>query len=117
MAAQSHDAQSFALSWREFLDEFYWAPSPQALAAEPRNLRQRFADDGYADAFLAAIAAHLARAHGWTIPAWALAEKRIASRPFFALRSRKGWALLLQESPAEFRARNLFVTANVLSRA
>jgi hypothetical protein len=117
VAAASADAQSFAYAWREFLDEFYGAPSRAALIDEPPLLRERLADDGYTDAFLAAIAAHLSRAHEWRPPAWVDKKERVASRPVFAMRSKKGWALVLQDSPAEFRSRNLFVSANVLSRA
>ena len=40
-----------------------------------------------------------------------------SDQTLFAARTKTLKAVLLQESPAEFRIRNLFVSANVLSRA
>ena len=111
------DAQAFSLAWREFLDRFYAAPSASALLDEPRLLHPRLNDDGYADAFLAAMAAELARRHHLPVPLWTTAPQRYLRDPHFALKSRKNWAVLLQDSPAEFRARRIFVSANVLDRA
>lgn len=42
---------------------------------------------------------------------------RALTKPFFAARTKALKAVLLQESPVEFRIRNLFVSANALSRA
>jgi len=41
----------------------------------------------------------------------------IMKTPWFAAKSPNLKAILLQESPAAFRVRNLFVSANALSRA
>lgn len=69
------------------------------------------------DAFLAAVAHDLANRAGWPAPAWAFGEARYLRRPFFPIRAAAFRATLLLESPPPFRARNLFVTANALSRA
>jgi hypothetical protein len=69
------------------------------------------------DAFLAAVAEHLCRRFALPIPAWVFEPDRYLARPFFALAAPSFRATLLLESPLEFRSRNLFVTANALSRA
>jgi hypothetical protein len=117
VAERSSTARAYSIAWREFLDRFYRAPSAEALRAEPRLLRDTLHDDGHADAFLAATAAELARRHDLPVPLWTIAPERYLRDPHFALKSRKNWALLLQDSPAEFRARRIFVSGNVLDRA
>jgi hypothetical protein len=117
VAEHSATTQQFSIAWREFLDRFYLSPSATALQATPALLRDALGDEGYADAFLAAMAAELARRHHLPVPPWTTAPERYLRDPHFALKSRKNWALLLQDSPAEFRARRIFVSANVLDRA
>ena len=70
-----------------------------------------------ADAYLAAVAVSLAREIREPPPSWAWAEDRKLRRPWFAWPGPALRATLLAESPAPFRERNLFVSANVLSRA
>jgi hypothetical protein len=41
---------------------------------------------------------------------------RVMKHPWFAAKSPSMKAILLQESPAAFRVRDLFVSANALSR-
>ena len=69
------------------------------------------------DAYLAALAESLCRAFGMCPPAWTEEPAYYLKRPWFAggLESLK--AILLAESPVAFRRRNLFVSANALSRA
>lgn len=69
------------------------------------------------DAYLAALAESLCREYGMCPPAWTEQPVYYLKRPWFAggLESLK--AILLAESPAAFRRRNLFVSANALSRA
>lgn len=69
------------------------------------------------DAYLAALAESLCREVGMRPPAWTENPAYYLKRPWFAggLDSLK--AILLAESPAAFRRRNLFVSANALSRA
>ncbi|MDB6030846.1 MAG: hypothetical protein JWM16_1184 [Verrucomicrobiales bacterium] len=69
------------------------------------------------DAYLAAVAESLVSEHGLAMPAWAWPEDRKLRRPWFALPWDGMRAILLVESPAAFRSRNLFVSANALSRA
>ena len=81
-----------------------------ALRAEPQRL------GGVKDAYLAALAEHLALSDRLAIPHWAEQPDRFLSEPFFAggLESLK--AILLVESPLAFRRRLIFISADGLSR-
>jgi hypothetical protein len=111
------DKESFGYRIRDFLDRFRDAPSPDLIADEPELLRDALDDGGRADAFLASTAAYLAHQHRFPVPAWAKGTSRALSRPWFAAKTHNLRMILLQESPAAFRVRNLFVSANALSRA
>ena len=99
-----------------FLDEFYASPSFERLKDAPQSLRSNEAGD-VKDAYLAATAEELARKYGLAQPVWTFDEDRKLRRPWFAISMQSLRALLLLESPAGFRSRNLFVSANALSRA
>jgi hypothetical protein len=104
--------QPFDPAVREFLDSFYSRAETRAAAiAEAPALLEPMRD-----AYLAAVAEHLAQVYGLDAPAWAEQRGLDLKRPFFAggLESLK--ALLLVESPTAFRRRMLFVSKNALSR-
>jgi hypothetical protein len=105
--------QKFDPALREFLDDFYSYPERRdaAIADEPLLL-----DDDIKDAYLAAVAEHLAARFGLEVPGWAEHHGRPLKRAFFAggLESLK--AILTVESPAAFRRRLLFVSKNALDR-
>ena len=61
------------------------------------------------------FACYLARR--WAVPSWARAASRYLAEPWFGMRSHGGRMILLAESPAAFRVRNIFVSENALSRA
>ena len=108
---------SFDRCLAEFLDEFRAAPSGESLSDEPMLLAPRFAELGRVqDAYLAATAEELAREFALPVPAWTDGETRRLPRPWFASRLASLRAVLILESPAGFRARNLFVSENALSR-
>lgn len=69
------------------------------------------------DAYLAATAEELARRFSLPSPEWTAGEDRKLHRPYFATSLASLRAVLLLESPPAFRARNLFVSENALSRA
>jgi hypothetical protein len=109
---------SFDRCLANFLDEFYAAPSADALACEPVLLAPRFSDLGRVqDAYPAATAEELARQFNLQHPTWIDTEARKLHRPWFASSMAALRAVLLLESPAAFRARNLFVSENALARA
>ncbi len=112
------DGESFDRSLANFLDEFYAAPNAKALVGAPLLLAQRFGARGkIRDAYLAAVAEELARTHKLPFPSWIAAKTRKLSQPWFASSLAALRGVLLLESPAAFRARNLFVSENALTRA
>jgi len=108
---------SFSYDLRNFLDEFLLHPTSAAMATEPPLLAGTAAQGAVLDVYLAATAETLASEHGLETPRWTRKPERALRRPWFALPWAGMRAVLLLESPAAFRARNRFVTANALSRA
>jgi hypothetical protein len=104
--------QKFDPSLREFLDVFYTQPATRKAALEDRP----DSIDAVHDAYVAAVAEHLARSFGLAIPQWTETHGNDLHEPFFAggLQSLKG--VLVAESPTAFRRRLLFVSRDALSR-
>jgi hypothetical protein len=104
--------QKFDPALREFLDWFYVNPGSrlQAIEVRPDSI------DAVHDAYVAAVAEHLARIYGLQIPEWSETHGNGLREPFFAggLQSLKG--ILVAESPTAFRRRLLFVSRDALSR-
>lgn len=104
--------QKFDPSLREFLDSFYANADARQRAIE----EQPDSIDAVHDAYVAAVAEHLARVYGLPIPGWSETHGNGLREPFFAggLQSLKG--VLTAESPTAFRRRLLFVSKDALSR-
>jgi hypothetical protein len=118
VAQLAADGDSFDRCLANFLDEFYFAPEAAALSPPPALLSPLLGESGRVqDAYLAATAEELARAYHFPLPLWTADEERKLHRPWFASPLASLRAVLLSESPAGFRSRNLFVSANALSRA
>jgi hypothetical protein len=111
--AAAGDAARLYAAVAEFLDEFY--------AHEER--RQAMIDQApdrvgkIEDAWLGAVAEHLARRWGLAIPSWVDEPHRFLREPVFAGDLEDLKAILLAESPLAFRRRLLFVEAEPLARA
>jgi hypothetical protein len=117
VAALAAGGDSFDRCLANFLDEFYRSPNAHALADEPELLGPRLGEQGQVqDAYLAATAEELARCWNLDVPDWTASPDRALHRPWFASPLAALRAVLLVESPAPFRARNLFVSANALTR-
>ena len=99
-------------SLREFLDSFYANSDTRRAAIEVRPA----SIDAVHDAYVAAVAEHLARVYELRIPEWTETHGDGLREPFFAggLQSLKG--VLVAESPTAFRRRLLFVSNDALSR-
>jgi hypothetical protein len=113
VARRVHDGeQKFDAAVLEFLDSFYSRPEERASAIEDRPELI----DALCDAYLSAVAEHLARSFGLPVPEWTETQGNELHKPFFAggLESLKG--VLLAESPTAFRRRLLFVSKDALSR-
>jgi hypothetical protein len=117
IAADTANGGRFSYLLGDFLDAFYRAPLAEALAPEPELLQGAVPKGEVWDAFLAATAEHLARRYHFRIPSWTNSPSRQLRHPYFPIEAPQFRATLLLESPVEFRSRNLFVTANALSRA
>ena len=112
------EGDSFDRCLANFLDEFYAAPKAAALRDPPAFLAPQFGEPGRVrDAYLAATAEELARRFDLPAPGWAASDQRALHKPWFATPLAALRAVLLLESPPAFRARNLFVSENALSRA
>lgn len=104
--------QKFDAAIPEFLDAFYADPELRAAAIRDRP----DLIDALRDAYLAAVAEHLARSYELPVPEWTEIQGNDLHDPFFAggLESLKG--ILVAESPTAFRRRLLFVSKDALSR-
>ena len=115
--ADIQDHEEFVFAWRNFVESFHENPDVALIDEEPVLLAKKLQDDGLADAFLASIAAYLCQLYSLKQPAWPDQKPRIKKIPWFASNSPELRNLYLRKSPAAFRVRNLFVSANALSRA
>lgn len=109
---------SFDRCLANFLDEFYASPAVAALLPMPELLAPKLGELGrIQDAYLAATAEHLAYANSFSTPSWVASDNRKLHRPWFASPLAALRAVLLLESPAAFRSRNIFISENALTRA
>jgi hypothetical protein len=104
--------QGFDPATREFLDAFYATPDARQAVLQDRPERI----DPTRDAYLAALAEHLARSFGLPVPEWSETHGNALNRPFFAGGLDSLNAILTVESPAAFRRRLLFISKDALSR-
>ena len=117
VAALAAQGDSIDRCLANFLDEFYAGPTAAALAGAPVLLAPQLGELGrVTDAYLAATEEELARRFDLPQPGWTDGEDRRLHRPWFAVPYASVRAVLLLESPAGFRSRNLFVSENALSR-
>ena len=117
VAVRATDARSFAYELADFLHEFARRGDAAMLAGTPPLMRDRYALGAVNDAYLAAVAVSLSARLAIPAPTWTRDPERILREPWFASPGRHMRALLLVESPAAFRERNLFVSANAISVA
>lgn len=100
---------------REFLDEFYVENNLQECEEMLRD-EPPLSSNVCENAYLAAVAEHLALRSKLEIPVWALAPERFLKLPFFPAGLESLKATLLVESPVAFRRRMIFVGADPLYR-
>ena len=117
VAAAAQTIGDFHNHLRDFLHAFKAAPAREKIAAGPVLLRGKFPGGELADAYLAAVAVELSFDLAAARPAWTRKPERTLANPWFAAKSDELRIVLLHESPAGFRERNLFVSENALSVA
>lgn len=112
--------EGIGLNLADFLDHVNWLAKQPAVAVRvAASLRTEppRTGDAVQDAYLAAVAAHLAHRLRLRAPAWTEKKNRRLEHPWFALPDDWARATLLRDSPAAFRERNLFTTEDALHRA
>ena len=104
----------FRILLGNFLDIFVQLSRKEKLLSiqEEPTLR-----DKHKLAYLAACVEELCRMFNLKKPSWVNKKKYFLHGPVFYSRFENVKALLIQESPAAFRRRNLFVSRNALIRA
>jgi len=99
---------------RELLDEFALRGRDSlraaALAEEPVRV------DAHVDAYLGALAEHLARTCGLPVPSWTLSDSRTLDHMWFPGVAPGFRPTALRESPVAFRRRGIFIARGALSR-
>jgi len=113
VAERALAGEPWRLAARDFLDGFL-GTEPELAQALLVELPPAFDEVG--DAYLAALAEHLAFHHGLVRPAWSVDPRRFLGRMWFASEAPGLRATAIQQSPAAFRRRGLFIGATTLQR-
>jgi hypothetical protein len=115
VARRAAAGEDFRHAVREFLDEF-------ALRGDDRSRSVAIAErppetgDPRHDAYLGALAEHLAAAHGFERPAWSIEPDRFLRRFWFVSEIPAFRAISIAQAPAAFRRRGIFVPERSLHR-
>lgn len=115
VAQRSRAGEDFHRAVRDFLDEF-------ALRSDERSRREAIAQepaktgDPHHDAYLGALAEHLAAVHELERPAWAVEPGRFLPRFWFVSDVPGFRAISIAQAPAAFRRRGVFVPERSLHR-
>lgn len=115
VAARTRGGEEFAYAVREFLDEFSLRGDDSSRAAAISDRPGPTGDERF-DAYLGALAEHLALAHGFERPAWSLAPERFLDRFWFVSDVAGFRAISIAQAPAAFRRRGVFVPERSLHR-
>ncbi len=98
----------------DFMDDLRWAPDQLDVANrivdEPELVEPR------TDAFLAALAEHVAGGHRVPVPRWTLRSERFLDSFWWPSRTVGLHARAMVESPAAFRRRGIFIGRTTLRR-
>ena len=115
IAERVRAGEDFRIAAREFLDEFALrgddAGRSAAIAAPPEPT-----GDPRHDAYLGALAEHLAALYRLQRPAWSVAPDRFLERFWFPSDVRGFRAMALAQAPAAFRRRGIFIPERSLHR-
>jgi len=114
IAARALAGDDFWVAVREFLDEFALLQTDAQRARAISDPPPLTGDAGQ-DAYVAALAEHLAATSRIPRPAWTV-DGRFLDRFWFVSSVRGFRALALVESPAAFRRRGIFISAGSLRR-
>jgi len=115
VAQRAAAGEDFRHAVREFLDEFALHGDDdsraEAIAEEPMAT-----GDPRHDAYLGALAEHLAAIHHLSRPAWSVEPGRFLSRFWFVSDTPGFRAVSIAQAPAAFRRRGVFIPERSLHR-
>jgi hypothetical protein len=115
LALRVRKGEDFHHAAREFLDEF-------ALRGDDRSRTGAIEEppestgDARQDAYLGALAEHLAAVHGLERPAWSVEPERFLDRFWFVSEVAGFQAMAIAQAPAAFRRRGVFLPERSLHR-
>lgn len=107
--------EDFHRAVRDFLDEFALR-SDDSLRSEAIAARPESTGESRYDAYLAALAEHLAAIHDLERPAWSVEPTRFLSRFWFVSEVPGFRAVSIAQAPAAFRRRGVFIPERSLHR-
>lgn len=109
------EGEDFRHAVREFLDEFALRSDDRSRAGGIAERPESTGDPRH-DAYLGALAEHLAAVHDLDRPAWSVEPDRFLDR-FWFLSDVPGFrAVSISQAPAAFRRRGIFVPERSLHR-
>lgn len=114
VARRAVEGVPFLLAVREFLDEYTLRPSDLRFGAIADPPEQT--GEGRYDAFLAALAEHLALSAGLVVPSWTSGRERFLDRFWFVSEVKGFRAVSIARAPAAFRRRGVFLHPDALVR-
>ncbi|CAN5254341.1 hypothetical protein BH20ACT8_BH20ACT8_13480 [soil metagenome] len=117
LVERARQGEDFAFAAREFLDDVYWVAAVEGPGAvEPLLVQEPPPLDDRHDAYVAALAEHLASGCDLAIPGWVEQPGRFLGRFWFPHRLRALDGIALRDAPAAFRRRNVFLHPSALER-
>lgn len=115
VARRTRAGEDFDFAVREFLDEFALRGDDRLRAAAIET-RPESTGDSRQDAYLGALAEHLAAVHGLTRPDWAVEQDRFLATFWFVSDVPGFRATAIAQAPAAFRRRGVFIPERSLHR-
>lgn len=115
VAERVRQGEDLRFAIREFLDEFNVLPR-EDLRARAIHARPEATGSSRADAYLGALAEHLAATRGLERPEWSVERARFLDRFWFVSDVPGFRALAVAQSPAAFRRRGIFIAEGALQR-
>jgi hypothetical protein len=115
LAQRARTEGDFHHAAREFLDEFALRGDDRSRT-EAIKERPESTGDPRQDAYLGALAEHLAAVHHLTRPAWSVEPERFLERFWFVSETPGFRAVAIAQAPAAFRRRGVFLPERSLHR-
>lgn len=115
VALRVRQGEDFDVAVREFLDEFALR-SDEPAREGAIDWRPEPTGDRRQDAYLGALAEHLAVAHGLARPGWSVEPERFLDSFWFVSDVGGFRAVAIAQAPAAFRRRGVFIPERSLHR-